>query len=214
MPPALESWNASQHPDQLRLNAFLDHVEASLPDLPDNHAVLELSVGFPASRSLTSSGGDLDNYLFPIARRLGAARFDAMFASKRHAEHSSIAVAPSQRLQAQGELNMEVRTTASATTRAWKEQVHAACQTACPTAASQGPIEVDLEFRLSPARNWSSLWKPSIDSLGPLLGYRDPRRPFAPQDDRIMRLGLHRALDASVGWDIVISAWWTHKAPL
>lgn len=50
--------------------------------------------GFPASRSLTSAGGDLDNYLCPVARRLGAARFDAVFGSKRHAESSSIAVRP------------------------------------------------------------------------------------------------------------------------
>lgn len=209
MAPVLESWNASQHPDQLRLRAFLDHVEATLPELPDNHAVLELRVALPASKPLTSGGGDLDNYLFPIARRLGASRFDAMFGSKRHAEHSSIAVAPARRVGVDREPDMRVRTTASAATRAWKEQVHAACERARPTGISQGAVELEIEFRVSPERNWSSLWKPSIDALGPLLGCRDPNRPFAPQDDRIVHLGLHRMLDASLGWDVVVTAWWS-----
>lgn len=210
MTPVLESWNARQHPDQLRLSAFLDHVEATVPETPDSHAVLELNIGFPSSRSLTAAGGDLDNYLFPIARRLGAARFDAMFGSKSHAEWSSIAIAPSRELEGVPQPNMRVRTTAAASTRAWKEEVRAACQTASPrNLPTEGPIDLDLEFRVSPARNWSSLWKPAIDALGPLLGYRDPTRPFAPRDDRIVRLGLHRVLDPSLGWDIMVSAWWT-----
>jgi hypothetical protein len=176
------------------------------------HAALELQVGLPVSKSLTSGGGDLDNYLFPIARRLGPARFDAVFASKRHSEHSWIAVAPSRLLTGVREPSMEVRTTASASTKAWKEQVHAGCASACGSEAAEGAIEVDLEFRLSPERNWSSLWKPAIDALGPLLGYRDPRRVFTPQDDRIVRLGLHRALDPALGWHIIVRGWWTHGA--
>lgn len=212
MPPVLESWNASGHADQLRLSAFLDHVEASVTGIPKSHAVLELHVGLPVSRSLTSGGGDLDNYLFPIARRLGPARFDAVFASKRHAEHSWIAVASSRRVPGVRDPNMEVRTTASASTKAWKEQVHAGCASACACAAPEGAIEVDLEFRISPERNWSSLWKPAIDALGPLLGYRNPRRLFTPQDDRIVRLGLHRVLDPALGWNIIVRGWWTQAA--
>jgi hypothetical protein len=79
---------------------------------------------------------------------------------------------------------------------------------AAPPTPLTGAISLDIEFRLSPARNWATLWKPAIDSLGPLLGVPDPRRPFTPNDDRIVRLGLHRSIDPSLGWDIELSIWW------
>ncbi len=123
--PVLESWNARNHPDQLRLDAFLGHVEATVSNIPDSHLSLDLRVGLPESKSLVSGGGDLDNYLFPIARRLGAARFDAVFASKHHANHSTIAVTVSEPLDGVREPDMSVRTTASASTKAWKEEVQA-----------------------------------------------------------------------------------------
>ena len=108
---------------------------------------------------------------------------------------------------------MVVRTTASASTRAWKEQVQYACAMALPGDPIPGAIGIDIEFRLNPARNWSAVWKPAIDSLGPLLGVPNSHRPFTPHDERIVRLGLHRCLDASLGWDIVLSAWWTAASP-
>ncbi len=92
-PPVLESWNARDHPDQLRLHAFLDEVEAAVAICDEAaNLALELQVGLPQSKSLTSGGGDLDNYLFPIARRIGAGRLDAAFGTKRHATTSTLAV--------------------------------------------------------------------------------------------------------------------------
>lgn len=206
--PVLESWNAHNHPDQLRLSTFLDAVEASLSLPPeDEHLALELQVGLPRTRSLTSGGGDLDNYLFPIARRLGPARLDAVFGVKRHSP-DSILVAGSAMTRSSRVPDMTVRTSTSATSRAWKSQIRQACSRSVPATPLGGAISLDVEFQLSPARNWAALWKPTIDSLGPLLGVPDPRRPFTPNDDRIVRLGLHRAIDASLGWDIVLNVWW------
>lgn len=209
-PPVLESWDARDHPNQSRLNRFLQDIEDALA-LPDagRNLVLELQVGLPQSKLLTSGGGDLDNYLFPIAQRLGAEKFDAVFGVKRHGATSTLAVTQARPIAAHREPDMVVRTTASATTRAWKEQVRDACATAVPVEPIQGAIGIDIEFRLSPARNWSTVWKPAIDSLGPLLGVPNPHRPSTPNDDRIVRLGLHRSLDASLGWDILLSLWWT-----
>lgn len=209
-PPLLESWNAREHPDQLRLNRFLDEVEDALAlSGAEGNLVLELQVGLPQSRPLMSGGGDLDNYLFPIARRLGAERFDAVFGAKRHGAASTLAATQARPIAAQREPDMVVRTTGSASTRAWKQQVRDACAIAVPGEPIRGAIGIDIEFRLSPARNWSTVWKPAIDSLGPLLGVPNPHRPFTPNDDRIVRLGLHRSLDASLGWDILLSVWWT-----
>jgi Holliday junction resolvase RusA-like endonuclease len=207
--PVLESWNARAHPDQLRLATFLDEIEASLElSDADSNLALELQVGLPESRSLTTGGGDLDNYLFPISRRLGPARFDAMFGAKRHSATSTLVAAPAISVSASREPDMVVRTTASASTQRWKEQVRAACADAAPSIPIVGAISLDLEFRLSAARNWAATWKPAIDSLGPVLGVPNSQRAFMPNDDRIVRLGLHRALDDGLGWDIVVSAWW------
>lgn len=208
-PPVLESWNARDHSDQLRLKTFLDEVEDAFTiSDADGNLVLELHVGLLHSKPLTS-GGDLDNYLFPIARRLGAHRFDAVFGTKRHGDSSTLSVTHARPVASPRESDMVVRTTASATTRAWKEQIRDACAFAAPAEPIPGAIGIDIEFRLHPARNWSTLWKPAIDSLGPLLGVPSAHRPFAPNDGRIVRLGLHRFLDASLGWDIVLSVWWT-----
>lgn len=207
--PALESWNARDHPDQIRLASFLDEVEALVRPAPEaEHLALEVHVGLPHNKSLASGGGDLDNYLFPIARRLGASKFDAVFGTKIHAVSSALIVGPAERMFDAREANMEVRTTASASARAWKEQVRHACMAAAPVLPLAGALSVDVEFHVSSVRNWSTLWKPAIDSLGPLLGEPDPRRPFMPNDDRIVQLGLHRSIDESLGWDIVVRVWW------
>lgn len=206
--PALDSWNSHDHADQIRLRRFLDHVDELLGPSREEHLALALQVGLPDSGSRISVGGDLDNYLFPIARRLGAARFDAVFGAKVRGDISTLAVGQATLIGDDRKPDMRVRTTVSVETRAWKEQVRAACAASAPGEPLTGSLSVDIEFRLNPARNWASTWKPAIDSLGPVLGAADALRPFAPNDDRIVRLGLHRTLDPSLGWDIEISVWW------
>ena len=44
--------------------------------------------------------------------------------------------------------------------------------------------------------------------MGPILGARDPRRPYDPDDDRIVSLALHRRLDPAAGWDVEVAMWW------
>lgn len=207
--PVVESWNAGDDPDQIRLTAYLDKVSQTLALAgSDQHLALELVVGLPASKSLTAGGGDLDNYLFPIARRLGAARFDAVFGEKRHSGISTVGVQPATHSSSARPPDMSVRTTVSTATRAWKEAVRSGCATAAPREPLEGPIRLDIEFHVSPARNWANLWKPAIDSLGPLLGVPDAKRPFAPDDDRIVEVGLHRELEDALGWDVVLNVWW------
>jgi hypothetical protein len=212
-PPVLESWDASGHPNQQRLRAYLDSVAALVdPALTvgGTHLALALDVGLADRIALTRGGHDLDNYLFPLARRFGAGRFDAVFARKRHAAFSTIAVGPATPPGADRAAVpplLSVRTSVSATSAAWKEAIHQACRAAQPEPAPDGPLRVQLCLRVSARRNWSTLWKPAIDALGPLLGMPDPDRPFRPSDDRIIDLALHRNLDDSLGHDVVIAAW-------
>jgi hypothetical protein len=74
--PMLASWDRHDHPSQRVLSAFLDSLEPLVrPALAQlaSPVVLALEVGLPTGTQLTSGGRDLDNYLFPIVARFGAA---------------------------------------------------------------------------------------------------------------------------------------------
>jgi hypothetical protein len=66
--------------------------------------------------------------------------------------------------------------------------------------------DLQICFRVSPKINWANLWKPAIDSLGPILG--EGSKPFSPNDDRILRLALHRLVDSNIGFDVELGVWW------
>lgn len=74
--------------------------------------------------------------------------------------------------------------------------------------APEGPVEMEIGFRVGPARNWAQLWKPAIDALDPILGRTRPDRAYHPRDDRLVRLGLHRLVDSAAGWMVEIGVWW------
>jgi hypothetical protein len=89
--PRLASWDVAGSPGQVRLGDFLDHAEAvAVPMIAavDGLLAVELTVGLRGELALTDGGRDLDNYLFPLARRLGPARIAAMFGRKVHGPSS------------------------------------------------------------------------------------------------------------------------------
>ena len=211
--PVLESWNAAGHPDQVRLQSYLDDVTARIGPAGD-HLSIELVVGLPATTPLDRGGRDLDNYLFPVARRVGPERIAAMFGRKRHQDGSTVAVAGAvPREEPDEPPAFAVRTTTAAQSARWKQQIHEACRRAVPRPPPAGPLAVRISFAVARRRNWATLWKPAIDSLGPLLGERNPHRPFHPDDDRIVDLELHRTLDDTLGDAVELAFWW-RLAPL
>lgn len=74
-----------------------------------------------------------------------------------------------------------------------------------------GAVEVQLAWRCSPNRNWVWLWKPTGDAMGPVLGLGQTQREFAPQDDRIVALTLHRDDDRQLGHNVDVGMWWRPK---
>jgi hypothetical protein len=64
---------------------------------------------------------------------------------------------------------------------------------------------MQLGFTVGPTRNWLILWKPTIDALGPLLGYTPSAGPSSPLDGHIVDLGLHRRVNPSTGNDVIIT---------
>jgi hypothetical protein len=200
--PRLASWNKATDPDQVRLREYLeDTAELLAPAMVLGPWALRLDIGLPAGRDLIDMA-DLDNYAFPLATRLRNKDLVAVWCSKQHADTSRILVAPAAETAAPS-ATYTVRTTASAATTAYKEQVRSAVVDAA--AIPTGAVHLQLAFVVGPQRNWLTLWKPTIDALDPLLGRTRADRDWHPQDGRITDLGLHVTVDPSLGHDILVS---------
>jgi Holliday junction resolvase RusA-like endonuclease len=208
--PRLESWDKSGSPSQVALTSYLDHVVEVVGALPGaGQLALHLNVGFAEGVPLTTGGRDLDNYLYPVVRRLGWKRFLAASASKAYGP-SSICI---ERCEAEpdpvGTWSFAfVHTRTSPTNAAWKKEIADQLPGQVVQQAAAGPLDVDLCFIVSERRNWATLWKPAIDSLGAILGEDPLGRRYHPNDDRIVNLRLHRVVDGAIGNDVRIGIWW------
>jgi hypothetical protein len=125
---------------------------------------------------------DRDNYAYPLAYRLKDSGLVSVWCTKQHGEQSFVR-----------KDMLIARTTASAQTVAYKEQIHAAVADAAELPA--GPVRLELAFVVRPRRNWLNLWKQTIDSLEPLLGRTYLDRTWNPLDGRITELGMHLTTD-------------------
>lgn len=203
MTPRLASWDRGTHPSQIALQQFLNHVHdvASVPmsQMPNRGS---LRLGGPFAR------GDLDNYLFPILHRLGHDRFVSARAVREPGSFTLTIASAVMRNHPEDWNFAFARTKRSTVLAAWKDEVREQIQSQVARTAT-GPIDLELCLRLSGRRNWATLWKPAIDSLGPILGEGD--RPHHPRDDLIEALGVHRLVDDDLGHDIEIGIWWRER---
>jgi hypothetical protein len=209
--PRLWSWDHAGHPSQTRLTAFLDHAESRLKDagIPAAPLTLQLNVALGPGTDLFQSG-DLDNYLIPIALRLGGDRIVSAWATKSLGGQSSIQVEAAREAGPEaiaGWSSARVRARGSATGSDWKRQVRDQVAAQC-VPAPEGPLEMQVGFRVGPGRSWNNLWKQSIDALGPILGLTRPGNEFHPLDGRIVRLGLHHTEAPELGFDVELGIWW------
>lgn len=204
--PRLASWDVRTHKSQVALREFLDCAASAAESVPsqDQEAVL-LTVGLPDAIPLTSGGRDLDNFLLPVAHRLTHRRFRSVFGEKRRGPSTLTigSVGPPPDLG--GWSFSSAESGLSAQSGPWKEEIAAQVPV---VESGDGAIELHVSFRVSPARNWTSLWKPTIDSLGGILGVENMNSPFHPRDDRITRLGLHLQPDELQEWRVAIGVFW------
>lgn len=200
--PRLASWEKSDHPDQVRLRAYLDDTEDLLSSSRiDGPCSLRLDVGVPAERDLLDMA-DLDNYAYPLAARLKDRDLVSVWCTKQHRESSLVRICAAQEVAPPSEGVLQARTTASSDSPDFKRQVYAAVADA--EQLRQGPVRLELAFVVGPRRNWLNLWKQTIDSLDPLLGQSLPKRPWHPLDGRITELGMHVTIDDARQWNVDI----------
>ncbi|GAA4570301.1 hypothetical protein [Planotetraspora kaengkrachanensis] len=209
--PQLASWDRIGHPSQLRLARFLTHVDAiarPMMTTTNSRLAVELVVGSADGASLTTGGRDLDNYLFPIAQHLGATRLAAVFGRKVYGP-SSFAVGPALPSSIVRPPRFATRMVGSYSRKEWKQNLRDRLLQAGVGRAAPGPLAMDIAVITGPGRNWANVWKPLIDSLGPIVG-EDPWKPFHPNDDRIVSLGLHHEVDGGVRHDVIIEIRWAN----
>lgn len=208
--PLLESWNARDDPAQVRLQAYLDDLEARLSPLPEDQPLflqMEIDVGTP-ERVLHHC--DLDNFLYPVVRRIGWQRFRLAAATKYAGGGSRIAVgiAGVQGCPPPGYWHFFwCRAGSGVEKPEWKQRTRAALAAEGPGVLPPGPVEAHMAWRCSRRRNWAWMWKPTADALGPLLGEPDPAKPFHPDDGRISHLSLHLTRDESEGHNVDVAVW-------
>lgn len=206
--PQLASWDRDGSAGQVRLSHFLDHAETlakSAMTAADGPLAVDLTVGIPGHLPLTSGGRDLDNYLFPLAQRLGPERITAMFGRKVHGP-SLLAVGPAESDRAMS-AQFSARLVGSYLRKEWKTALRAQLGETRSPLPGTGPVGISFGITTGPGRNWANIWKPLIDSFGSILG-EDPLRPFHPNDDRITDLALHHHVNPAIGHDVIITASW------
>ena len=200
--PRLASWDKANHPAQMRLQSYLDDTEKLLASsMIEGPWALRLDVGLPADRDLLEAA-DLDNYAFPLACRLGDADLVSVWCTKQNSHQSFVRIDAAREVSPPIAGVQQVRTTASASTVAYKKQIYDAVVGAAEIPV--GPVRLELSFVVGPRRKWWNLWKQTIDSLDPILGRTDPKRAWHPRDGRIIELGMHTTVDRALGYDVLI----------
>lgn len=200
--PRLASWNKADDPEQIRLREYLDHTEALLAGSRiDGPWALRLDVGLPSTRNLLDAA-DLDNFAYPLAYRLRDPGLVSVWCTKRHDGQSFVRIEAATEGEPPSTEVLHALPTASASKTAFKEQICAAVVGAAEL--PPGPVRLELSFVVAPGRNWLNLWKPTIDSLDPLLGRTNPDRPWHPRDGRITELGMHVTFDPAMRYNVAI----------
>jgi hypothetical protein len=202
--PSLFSGEEKAHPEQVRLRAFLDDTEALLaPSKIDVPWALRLDVGLSSDLPLLHDR-DVDNFAKPLASRLQNDGLVSVWCTKQHDQQSFVRIEAACERPAPSTDVLCVTTTGSWDLHAAHKQIRAAIADA--TELPDGAVKLELAFviGLGSRRNWLNLWKPTIDSLGPLLGHDLPFDMWNPCDGRITELGMHLSVDSSLGYDVVI----------
>lgn len=225
--PRLACWEANSHPEQIKLQGYLDTVMDAFAPLSSagSGLFLHLDVGLvPSEQALKGQspetyllkGKDLENYLTPLfgGKRLDAARFHLVSATKRIGSGSRLVVGrarPRERdVDDTSWPHFACRSRIGDKGADWKWDLHDQLAEAGPDMLPVGAVEVEVAWLCDAktARRWSNWWKPTGDAMGPVLGQPYPHQPFNPADDRIVSLAMHRITDPYMDNAVDVGMWW------
>jgi hypothetical protein len=212
--PELASWDKAGSAGQVRLARWLREVEVIAARTSSNPGpiAVALDVALPPTTPLDSGGRDLDNYLLPVVQRLGPQTVTAAFATKRHQPVSTLAIEPARPAAEPPGSRHTALLHGSSEHSSWKHQLRDSLRAAGVDQVPPGPVWLTVAVATGPTRVWTNLWKPLIDSLGPILGER-PANPFNTFDDRIVDVSLHHELDHGLEHDVRLRLWWGPMPP-
>ena len=211
--PRLASWEKNTHPAQIRLRAYLGDLMTSVMPLSIEPRTLSLHLEIDVQKpERLLHHYDLENYLTPLFGRqwLDASRFVHVTACKKVGGGSSLTISTAQAQRSSMEEWEHFSCFVGSGTQLprWKADLRTKLAATQPQVLPDGQAHVHLAWRCSPDRNWVSLWKPTGDAMGSVLGESNQNRLFSPRDDRIVSLALHRTTDASIGHDVEVGMWW------
>jgi hypothetical protein len=209
MAPCLDTSMPADHPDHLRLSQFLGHAEHVVrPSLArvEGPVALMLDVALPGDAPLLDQH-DLGDYLFPLVSSLEAStgrQFMSAWATKSVGEQSYITVEPAKPLPERPQsMEFEVTTSAASDTATYRKQIRD--QLARALTLPDGPVALEVAFEIGPDRPWLDLWKPTMDSLDPILGAAVPGRAWQPRGGRVVELALHCRVEPERGDHVAIT---------
>ena len=170
-----------------------------------------MDIGVKDTKHLTHHH-DLENYLTPVVHHLGHQHIVLVTAEKYVGGGSRLLVgrvAPgAKERQMSDRHHFSCAVGSGVQNKNWKERLRSKLQASGAEPLPAGPVGVRMAWRCSSNRNWVSLWKPTGEALGPVLGEPDPRNHFNPADDCIVSLALHLNADDTLGHDVDVALWW------
>ncbi len=130
---------------QVRLATFLSHVESVAAPLlaTSGPLTVELTVGLGPDVPLCTPGRDLDNYLYPLAQRVGPRRLAAVFGRKVDGS-SSLAIGLTEPEPPTAQLSFVTRLSGSCERPRWKETLRQRLRQADVSVAPPGPVTMDI----------------------------------------------------------------------
>lgn len=202
--PLLACWEAKAHPSQVRMQAYLDDIQQRLGEQCHDRLFLHLEVDVEQQRRLEKHH-DLENYLTPLVDRLGRNKFVLATATKYVGGGSRLTVGKAVAGLRPAFASLEFSCTCSSEDVKKEVRQRLRGQPALPP----GPVEVWHAWRCAPEQNWVSLWKPTGDGMGPVLGEPYADRPYYPNDDRIVSIAMHLNVDAKLArTEKVVGVYW------
>lgn len=151
---------------------------------------------------VADADADLKNLLAPLARAL-----PLRLATVKRASRNRLLIARAERTPPpERAYHLSCLRTWGPAASSWREDLRRRFLEEPVSPLEEGPVALSLSWRCSSLQNWVELWRPTGDSLGPVLG---ERRPMRPRLERVSELSLHLFHDDRLGMAVDVGFWWS-----